>query len=170
LNNPISLVKIKDFPNEAGFFMLWEMSISENDNDGRILPIFVNHEFLLRPMAGKRLLEVFLDKNTVLNVGTTSNISTEEYRVLEKLSADFALDTFVDLKEKQVQLNQERYNKYMYALNLRLEAVENIKIENIRKSRLAKLQKEEAVIEEQFNKGKLIYPEFRLVMLVRLEA
>ena len=58
----------------------------------------------------------------------------------------------------------------MYALKLRIEAAERIGIENIRASRLAKLQTEKESIEVQFIKGNQVYPEFRLMTLVKLEA
>ena len=163
-------VGIKDFPNETGYFMLWELSISEEESGKRIIPIFVNENFLLRPMAGKRIMDVFLDGNSKLTVGSAPNITETEYRQLEKLSMDFAYDTFVELREKQIQLNQESYNKYMYALKLREEAAGHIGIENIRRSRLAKLAREKASIEVEYKKRSQIYPDFRLIMLVRLEA
>ena len=163
-------VGIKDFPNEAGYFMLWELSISDDESGKRILPIFVNENFVLRPMAGKRIMDVFLDGTSGLTVGAAPNISDEEYQQLESLSMDFAYDTFVELKEKQIQLNQESYNKYMYALQLRTEAARHIGIENIRRSRLAKLDREKASIEAEYKKGSQIYPDFRLMILVRLEA
>lgn len=163
-------VGIKNFPNEAGYFMLWELSISDDESGKRILPIFVNENFVLRPMAGKRIMDVFLDGTSGLTVGTAPNISDEDYQRLEKLSMDFAYDSFVELKEKQIQLNQESYNKYMYALQLRTEAAQHIGIENIRRSRLAKLDWEKASIEAEYKKGSQIYPDFRLMILVRLEA
>ena len=83
---------------------------------------------------------------------------------------DFAYDTFVELKEKQMQQNEESFKKYMYALELRKEAAEHIGIENIRRSRLQKLQKEKANIEAQYKNGAQIYPDFHLIMIVRLEA
>jgi ERCC4-related helicase len=168
--SPILSVSIANFPNEAGYFMLWELSISEKESDRRVLPIFVNDKMVLRPMAGKRLMEVFLDTGSRLTVKTTTNLSDEEYNQLEKLSMDFAYDTFLELKEKQLQKNLKSYNKYMYALKLRTEAAENIGIENIRTSRLLKLEKEKAAIESEFQKGKQVYPDFRLTLLVRLEA
>lgn len=163
-------VGIKNFPNEAGYFMLWELSISEEESGKRIIPIFVNENFLLRPMAGKRIMEVFLDGTSRLTVGSAPNITEAEYQQLEKLSMDFAYDTFVELREKQIQLNQESYNKYMYALKLREEAAGHIGIENIRRSRLAKLAREKASIEAEYKKGSQIYPDFRLMILVILEA
>lgn len=163
-------VGIRNFPNEAGYFMLWELSISDEESGKRIIPIFVNENFVLRPMAGKRIMDVFLDANSSLSVGTAINVTDSEYQQLEKLSMDFAYDTFVELKEKQMQLNQESYNKYMYALKLRMEAAEHIGIENIRRSRLARLEREKAAIEADYKKGGQVYPDFRLMIMVRLEA
>lgn len=169
-NSQLMYVGIKNFPNEAGYFMLWELSISEEESGKRIIPIFVNENFLLRPMAGKRIMDVFLDGTSRLTVGAAPNITKAEYQQLEKLSMDFAYDTFVELKKKQIQLNQESYNKYMYALKLREEAAGHIGIENIRRSRLAKLAREKASIEDEYKKGSQIYPDFRLMILIRLEA
>ena len=95
-------VGIKDFPNEAGYFMLWELSISDEESGKRIIPIFVNEGFILRPMAGKRLMDVFLDGNSKLTIGTSPNITEDEYKKLEGMCMDFAYDTFVELKDKQI--------------------------------------------------------------------
>lgn len=168
--SPILSVGIKDFPNEEGYFMLWELSISDGESSKRFVPIFVNKDFVLRPVAGKRIMDQFLDANSRLTVSEVQNLSAEAYEKLEKMSMDFAYDTFAELKEKQLQKNQESYNKYMYALQLRTEAADHIGIENIRKSRLQRLEKEREEIERSFAKGKKVYPDFRLSLLVRLEA
>ena len=167
---PLMSIRIDNFPNEEGYFMLWELSISEKESGKRILPIFVNSAMLLRPMAGKRIMDVFLDGNSKLRVSSAPNVDAEIYSKLEKSCMDFAYDTFVELKEKQMQQNEESFKKYMYALELRQEAAEHIGIENIRRSRLQKLQKEKANIEAQHRKGSQVYPDFRLIMMARLEA
>jgi len=118
------------------YFMLWVLSISNDPDDQRIIPIFINENFVLRPMAGKRLMDVFLDPNSRLTVSSVPNIDSETYVRLEKMAVEFAFDTFVEMKDKRIQKNQESYNKYMYALQLRTEAAEHIGIENIRASRL----------------------------------
>lgn len=168
--SPLLSVGIKNFPNEAGYFMLWELSISDGRSERRIIPIFINDSFVLRPVAGKRIMDVFLDPNSQLTVKNVRNISTDDYSKLEKMSMDFSYDAFVDLREKQMQRNQESYNKYMYALRLRTEAAEQIGIENIKKSRLARFQREKESIEQNYRNGQKVYPDFRLVILVRLEA
>lgn len=167
---PLMSIQIDNFPNEEGYFMLWELSISEKESGKRILPIFVNSAMLLRPMAGKSIMDVFLDGNSKLRVSSAPNVDAEIYSKLEKSCMDFAYDTFVELKEKQMQQNEESFKKYMYALELRQEAAEHIGIENIRRSRLQKLQKEKANIEAQHRKGSQVYPDFRLIMMARLEA
>lgn len=163
-------VGIKDFPNEVGYFMLWELSISDEESGKRIIPIFVNESFILRPMAGKRLMDVFLDGTSKLIVHSAPNISEDEYKKLNDMCMEFAYDTFVELKDKQIQTKKESYNKYMYALQLRTEAAEHIGIENIRRSRLAKLEREKAVIEAEYKKGSQVFPDFRMMILIRLEA
>lgn len=168
--SPLMSVGIKNFPNEAGYFMLWELSISNDPGDKRIIPIFINENFVLRPMAGKRLMDVFLDPNSRLSVSSVPNIDSETYERLEKMAVEFAFDTFIEMKDKRIQKNQESYNKYMYALQLRTEAAEHIGIENIRASRLRKLAQEKANIEEAHKVGSQIYPDFKLAILIRLEA
>ena len=167
---PLMSIQIDNFPNEEGYFMLWELSISEKESGKRILPIFVNSAMVLRPMAGKRIMDVFLDGKSKLRVSSAPNVDAEIYSNLEKSCMDFAYDTFVELKEKQMQQNEESFKKYMYALELRQEAAEHIGIENIRRSRLQKLQKEKANIEAQHRKGSQVYPDFKLIMMARLEA
>ena len=169
-NSSLISVSIEDFPNEPGYFMLWELSISDDESGKHIIPIFVNENYLFRPMAGKRLLDVFLDVNSVITVGTAPNISGNDYERFEKLSMDFAYESFMELKDKQLKQNQEAYNKYIYALKLRKDAAEHIGIENIKKSRLEKLKLEKNTIEANYKKGSQVYPDFKLMILLRLEA
>lgn len=63
-NGCLLSVGIQNFPNEAGYFMLWELSVSDDMRDKRIIPIFVNESYVLRPMAGSRIMNVFLDETS----------------------------------------------------------------------------------------------------------
>ena len=150
--------------------MLWDLSLSDADSDRRIIPIFLNENFILRPIAGKRVMDAFLNPNSRLRIKSVPNISAEDYSALERASKDFAYSAFVDLKEKHLQKNEETYNKYMYALKLRTEAADQIGVENIRKSRLARLAKEKELVEENYRKGRQVFPDFRMILLVKLEA
>lgn len=83
---PLMSIQIDNFPNEEGYFMLWELSISEKESGKRILPIFVNSAMVLRPMAGKRIMDVFLDGSSKLRVSSASNVDAEIYSKLEKVA------------------------------------------------------------------------------------
>ena len=74
------------------------------------------------------------------------------------------------MREKQLQKNDEDYHKYMYALKLRREAADQIGIENIRLSRLARLDREQERIARDYQAGQQVYPDFRLMLLAHLEA
>ena len=166
----IMSISIENFPNESGYFMLWELSLTDDDNDRRILPVFINDKMILRPVAGKRIMDVFLDPKSGLHVTNVPNISSDVYDQLEKMSMEYCYDSFTELKNKHEEQNRESYQKYMYALNLRAEAAKQIGIDNIRESRLARLQKEKETIEQTYKKSQLVCPDFRLIILARLEA
>lgn len=163
-------VVIRNFPNEAGYFMLWELSVSEDTQDKRIIPIFVNESYVLRPMAGSKIMEVFLDGSSRLDCRMVHNLSEENYQRLREICMNFAYNTFVELKEKQTKRSTEQYEKYNYALSLRREAAGHIGIENIRRSRIAKLEREEREIEEEHKRSGTVLPDFRLMILIQLEA
>ena len=163
-------VVIRNFPNEAGYFMLWELSVSEDTQDKRIIPIFVNESYVLRPMAGSKIMEVFLDGSSRLDCRMVHNLSEENYQRLQEICMNFAYNTFVELKEKQTKRSTEQYEKYNYALSLRREAAGHIGIENIRRSRIAKLEREEREIEEEHKRSGTMLPDFRLMILIQLEA
>ena len=168
--SPLMSVSIADFPNEAGYFMLWDLSLSEKEDARRIIPVFVNEKGVLRPMAGKRIMDVFLNPASGLHVHSVPNVDAETYDMLEKKSMDFAYDTFMEMKDKQLQKNEESYRKYMYALQLRREAARQIGIDNIRIARLRKMDQEEDRIMADFKNGQQMTPDFRLILLARLEA
>lgn len=169
-NGCLLSVGIQNFPNEAGYFMLWELSVSDDMRDKRIIPIFVNESYVLRPMAGSRIMNVFLDETSKLNCHMVSNLPEEDYQRMQEICMDFAYNTFVELKDKHAKRSSEQYEKYKYALSLRKEAAKHIGIENIRRSRIAKLVREENDIEAEYKRSGTVLPDFRLMMLIRLEA
>ena len=170
LKSQLLSVGIADFPNEAGYFMLWQLEIGNKAEGSRIVPIFVNQEFVLRPMAGKKLMDVFLDPNSKLSVKQSPAIDSESFDKLKEKSTEFAYDTFVNIRDAHMKQVQETYDKYMYAIKLRMEAAEHIGIENIRKARRKSLMAEKDKIEAEYQNGKQIFPEFCLMAMFRLEA
>ena len=83
---------------------------------------------------------------------------------------DSSYGSTTELKEKQTKQSTEQYEKYKYALSLRREAAGHIGIENIRRSRIAKLDREEREIEEEHKRNGTVFPDFWLRIFIRLEA
>lgn len=165
----IMCIELDGIPHEAGYFMLWELSISDDDEGEQIIPIFVNKDYVLRPITGKRLMETFLKQDSKIKVTMNEALPLDIYERLQQLSMESTYDTFVNMREKQLKKNQESYDKYMYALKLRMEAATHIGIDNIRKARLAKMTAEKETIEKEHKLGKQIFPEFRLVLMAKVE-
>jgi hypothetical protein len=166
----MSILSIANFPNEAGYFMLWELSVSEDEQSRRILPVFINADYILRPLAGKKIWDAILDENAVLTVSTSEVIKPEVWLKLRKSAQEFAFDTFAKLKEETLNRHEETHRKYIYALNLRLEAASHIGIENIRNHKLAVLERERKDAEREYETGKMICPEFKPCLVVRMEG
>lgn len=162
-------VSIKDFPNEKGYFMLWRISLTPDSQGQKIIPIFINQDFILRPMAGKKIWEAILDKDRVITVWEGEKIDIETQNKLRTASQEFAYDTFLTLKAELEKRNEETYRKYLYALNLRIEAAQRIGIENIRKHKLMALSREKAEIEANYLAGKKFCPDFKPVLIVHME-
>jgi hypothetical protein len=124
---------------------------------------------ILRPIAGKRIWDAILDEKSVLTVVGKEHIVHERMELLSETSRGFAYDTFISLKEETERRRDETYRKYMYALNLRIEAAERIGIENIKKHKLEHLAIEKITAEEEYQLSKTIFPEFRPVTIIRME-
>jgi len=162
-------VSIKDFPNEKGYFMLWRISLTPDSQEQKVIPIFINQDFILRPMAGKKIWSAILDKDKIIAVTPGDKIDADTQNKLRTASQEFAYDTFLALKAELEKRNEETYRKYLYALNLRIEAVKRIGIENIRKHKLMALSREKAEIEANYQAGKKFCPDFKPALIVRME-
>lgn len=162
-------VSIQDFPNEKGYFMLWQLSVSAGTQGQKIVPIFINSDFILRPMAGIKIWDALLDAEKVITVSQGEKVDFEAWMALKSASQEFAYDTFLALKSGMEKRNDENHRKWLYALDLRIESAQHIGIENIRSHKLKQLAREKAEVQRKYEDGKRICPDFKLVMLVRME-
>lgn len=165
----VPLISIKNFPNEKGYFSLWELTINDDRQSRRIIPIFITEDMVLRPFAGKRiwdeLLKADVHINTIKNVVIESNIFDRIFKIAE----ESVYDTFIQLKSEYENKNYERYRKYSYALELRIKAAKKIGIDNIKKSRLNALDQERSHILLEYERNKDICPVFKPIFMSKLE-
>ena len=169
VKSPVLNVTINDFPNEKGYFMLWHLSISADGAGGRTIPVFINDNGVLRPMAGKRIWDALLDDEKTVHAELGSIIETTQYANLIATSQEYAHDLFVDMKAEYERKNEENHKKYSYALDLRIEAANHIGIDNIRNHKLVALAREKAETNAAFESAKQICPDFHLEIIVHME-
>jgi hypothetical protein len=146
--------------------MLWELSVSADEQSRRIVPIFINDRFILRPLAGRKIWDAILDVGNILSVSTGNKAMPDIIERLFDASRDYAYDTFIKLKEETAKRREETNRKYMYALNLRIDAAERIGIENIKKHKLSQLHGEKSDAEKEHLAGSVIFPDFRPVLVM----
>ena len=120
-------------------------------------------------MAGTKIWDALLDSDKVITANEGKKIDLETWVALKTASQEFAYDTFLALKSGIEKRNEETHRKYLYALDLRIEAAQLIGIENIRSHKLKLLAREKTEVQKRFEEGKRICPDFKLVTLVRME-
>ena len=169
VNNGIQSIDIADFPNEKGYFMLWQLAVSSERQDQKIIPIFMNEERIFRPMAGPKIWEAILGNKHRIYANGSKTVEKELSDTIKTISQEYAYDTFIHLKCEMEKRIEETHRKYQYALKLRTEAAEHIGIENIRTHKLMSLGKEKAEMEQSYMNSKKICPEFTLMLMVHLE-
>lgn len=162
-------VELDNLQHEDGYFMLWHLTVAPDGSKGKTIPIFVSDEKILRPIAASRIWEAILDDKHEIKTKQSGLVDSPIFAELLEMSHDYAYDTFLEMKEEYEHKLQEDYNKYIYALYLRIEAAQRIGIENIQRSRLTALAREQAEMKQDFEQMKEICPTFRLTLLLRME-
>lgn len=165
----IPSVFIKDFPNEKGYFFLWELSINDDLHSRKILPVFINENMVFRPFSGGRIWEELINENTDITVKDNIYLQNDKCNDMFDICQDVAYDDFLELKEEYEKKHIEKYRKLSYALELRIGAAKKIGIKNIKQSRLKELNKEKDEIALKFAKDKIISPIFKPIFICRLE-
>ena len=168
-NSGILNVSIADFPNEAGWFMLWHLSVAPDGKGGKTIPIFINENGILRPLAGKKIWDAILDDHRVISVSERPAVSPDIIDELKKASQDYAYDAFNDMRSEYDRRIEENHRKYDYALSLRIDAAKRIGIDNIRSHKLKALEREKEEMESHYRQSKQICPDFYLELLAHME-
>ena len=169
-NEPLPVMGIEDFPNEEGYFGLWEISIADHNQAKRVMPVFITKEMIHRPVAGQKIWETVLREEHRISINGSVETGEELYRRIENIAKEFSYDTFIDMKNAYEKKKEETYRKQLYALGLRIDAAENIGIENIRNHKLLKLKREKEAVEKEYRAGLKVYPEFKPLLLIYLEG
>jgi hypothetical protein len=121
-------------------------------------------------MAGKKICDIILSEESSLSVTKSDALASVIWDMLVMAAKEYAYDAFISLKEEILNRHEETHRKYMYALNLRIDAAGHIGIENIKNHKLIQLEKERVDTEREYTTGKMLCPEFRPVLVIKMEG
>jgi superfamily II DNA/RNA helicase len=165
----VPTLNLPDLPNEKGFWSLWEITIGDETADRRIFPLFMNTEGVLRLVSASRVWDELLKPGREIILTEEKVLSQQEYEVLEQKAKEMAYDFFLELKRNHDQRNHEQYRKYAYSLQLRLEAVEKLGLENVKRRRKQALLKEKESLEKEYAMKQAIMPVLRPLFIAYME-
>ena len=88
-----------------------------------------------------------------------------EMNALMAKASDVAEDAFIEMRSDYQKRHDDEYRKRRYALTLRIEAAQKIGIENIRASRIRKLEAQLAAVTAEYELKQSICPTFRPMLI-----
>ncbi len=160
----LQAIHFQSIKTENGIFSLWEISLGPEAADKRIIPLFFNQEGVYRPVASRLIWEELLKPEIEIEMKPTENCPVDQWQQIETRSQEQATDAFLQLKEAYEKRHEQEYGKRQRALTLRIEATRRIGIENIRNSRIEKLEKELQQAKEQYTRSQELCPTFTPVI------
>ncbi|SNT21703.1 SNF2 family N-terminal domain-containing protein [Anaerovirgula multivorans] len=164
----VPIISIKDFPNEDGYFSLWELSINNEMQYRQFIPVFVTKSMVLRPMSGKRIWDELFKNTMNIAVEGSDYIENEIFEKIKEISQKLSFDVFMGMKTKYESKIEDDFRKYKYAIEIRKEAAIKIGIDNIRNSKLKSLDIEQRKIQKEYEKRKKVIPVLKPVFMAEL--
>ena len=150
---------------ERGWWMLWEVTLGSDAEDKRMLPIFINEAGVYRPASSKIIWDEILRAGRPLQMLPSESLGDAEMNALMSKASDVAEDAFIEMRSDYQKRHDDEYRKRRYALTLRIEAAQKIGIENIRASRIRKLEAQLAAVTAEYELKQSICPTFRPMLI-----
>ena len=157
-------VHFVDLKTEEGVFSLWELSLGPEAADKNIIPIFISSRGVYRPAASRLIWEELLKQDRALEMGEVEPVEPQFWATMEQRAQEVATDAFLQMRDAYQQRHEQQYKKQQRALTLRIEAAQRIGIENIRASRIAKLENALAEATAEYERHQEICPTFAPVV------
>ena len=160
----LQTVHFQSIKTEGGIFSLWEISLGPESADKRIIPLFITQGGIYRPVASRLIWEELLKPECEIEIGEPESCPDDKWLHIETQAQELATDAFIQLKDAYEQRHEQEYRKRQRALTLRIEAAQRIGIENIRKSRIEKLEAELQKETDNYARTQEICPTFSPVI------
>ena len=165
----IPVFEVKGVNTEDGIWSLWRIALSDNDEDQRMVSIFVNSDGIYRPAASKLLWDEILREKISLQMCESETLDDEAYNMILARAAELTEDTFIMMKNQYYSQHEQEFQKRRYALTLRIEAAGKIGIENIRSSRIKKLERQLQELQQEYDRQRSICPSLQPMLICRVK-
>lgn len=150
---------------ELGHWSLWGISLGEDKQDKRMLPVFISDAGIYRPAASKMIWDEILRGQKRLTMQPNETLDESVMMALTTKATTIAEDAFIEMRGDYQKRHENEYQKRKYALTLRIEAAGKIGIDNIRLSRIHKLENELHTLTETNEQQQTICPTFRPMLI-----
>ena len=161
--------EVRGVNTEDGIWSLWCIALGDEDEDQRMVSIFINEIGVYRPASSKLLWDEMLRGKITLNMLGTESLADKTYTEILTRAAEITEDTFITMKNQYYSQHEQEFKKRRYALTLRIEAASKIGIENIRLSRIGKLERQLQVLQQEYDRKMSICPSLQPMLICRVK-
>jgi superfamily II DNA or RNA helicase len=161
--------EVKGVNTEDGMWSLWRITLSDGDEDQRMVSIFINDSGVYRPATSKLLWDEMLRERITLNMWNSEVLDDETYNTILARAAELTEDMFITMKDQYYSQHEQEFQKRRYALTLRIEAAGKIGIDNIRVSRIGKLERQLQELQQEYDRQKSICPSLQPMLICKVK-
>lgn len=161
--------EVRGVNTEDGIWSLWCIALGDGDEDQRMVSIFINEDGVYRPAASKLLWDEMLREKVTLNMLGTESLDDTTFTEILTRAAEITEDTFIRMKNQYYSQHEQEFKKRRYALTLRIEAASKIGIENIRLSRIGKLERQLQELQQEYDRKRSICPSLQSMLICRVK-
>jgi superfamily II DNA or RNA helicase len=166
---PVMTIHFPGLPNEPGFWSLWELALTNDTRDRRVFPFFMNLDGVFRPASARRIWDELLLPDRRIDIGSMIQLTSEQETALYTGARDAAYNLFIELKSTKERRVEEEQKKAFFAMRLRLDSIENIGLDTIKRKRKQELLAEEKRLKAEFAEKQLVMPVLKPVFIAYVE-
>lgn len=169
---PIPVVSVPGISQEvSGLWSLWRIAISTIEwNRRRIMPLFLADSGVVLMPTARHIWNTLLVEDVQAISVVDSSVSLTSFNDLQKVAQEHGKTIYDDLiQEHRTRMIRER-EKGEYAFAARRRMMERIGLSQVRNHRLALLDQEEKIFNEQLDQKAKTYPDMSPLLVIRVEG
>lgn len=157
------------FSGNSGYLFVWYLTISNNFDlkNNYLLPIFISDDGKYNRRISEYLRN--LDKFEISSITNQELPDVQNYYSLaESIINNISENIFIDRENLWNSKVENEYQKMTQYYNQRIDAINQIKIDNIREGRLKELRKEQHTRDVDMKKRRQLFPELFCTQIARI--